>query len=59
MPRLSYDDWIKAVDRHVQKVSPVSLDDLADAETADMYDAGMSPASAAHAALDADGFDED
>jgi len=59
MPRLSYDDWIKDVDARIQEEAGVSLHDIADAETADMYDAGVSPASAAHAALDANGFYED
>lgn len=52
---MSYNDWLKQVDREVRKLVNVSLYDLQDWLSRDAYDAGVSPSDAAVEAIENDG----
>lgn len=54
--RMSFEDWMQKVDQAVGAKAGLSVYDLADMPYRDWYDDGMSPASAAKRALDAEGF---
>ena len=50
-PKLSFEEWRRAVDRAVGQRVGLSLDDLPDVPTYDWYEDGVSPKSAASRAI--------
>jgi len=42
-----YDEWEALLDKHLQRISDISLHDLADACTRNMYNWGYTPTQAA------------
>ena len=54
---MTFDQWMAAVDVHVGATAfGLSVHDLPDIAFRDLYDAGETPAEAAHAALEAADF---
>ena len=51
-----FDIWMDRVDRNVQAISGVSVWDLPDCPFADWHEAGLSPYTAATAALEDAGY---
>ncbi len=51
---MTYDQWMRQVDLEVQKIAGVSVHDLSDFTSYDLYNAGDSPQEAARQALRAD-----
>ena len=52
--KLTYEEWMREVDREVQNLVGLSASDLADYAYRDAYDAGSSPKSVAKRAIRAD-----
>lgn len=51
---MSYEEWMSEVDREVYKEAEVSVHDLEDFNSRDLFDSGLTPAEAAIEALDQD-----
>lgn len=52
----TYEEWMKQVDRHVYSLAGVSVHDLGDFMSRDMYQDGCDPEEAAQEALERDDF---
>ncbi len=55
---MSYDAWMKKVDQEVSKLCGMSVHDLPDFPSWDLWDAGETPEEAAKEALREAGFQE-
>ena len=53
---MSYDEWMREVDRAISIIIGLSHDDLADQPWREWYDSGMLPREAARQALEDEGF---
>lgn len=53
---MRYDEWIRHVDRAVQKRVGVSLDELPDWLSRDAFDEGLTPKEAVDVCLEQTGF---
>lgn len=51
---MTFERWFELVDLEVQKLSGVSVHDLADFPSRDLFDGGASPEDAARDALEGD-----
>jgi hypothetical protein len=49
--RPTFEEWMRQVNRIVQRIAGVSTDDIGDSCYRDNYDAGTTPEHMAHAAL--------
>ncbi len=54
---MTFEQWMKQVDRIVGHISGVSVHDLADANFRDWYDDEMDPQEAANLVLEQNGWD--
>lgn len=55
----TYDEWLKKVNRVVEGIAGVGIDDLADTNTRDMYEDGESVVNAANRILEENDFPSD
>jgi hypothetical protein len=53
---MTWDEWIKKVDRHIGKVCGLGTRDLADQPYREWWEDDMPPSEAAHHALEDEGF---
>jgi hypothetical protein len=53
---MTYEEWIKKVDRHIEKVCGLGHDDLVDQPYREWWEDEMHPSEAARYALEEEGF---
>jgi hypothetical protein len=54
---MEYDEWLEEVDRSIQRLAPVSMDDLSDQPYRYMYIDGYEPHEAAREVLESEGYE--
>jgi hypothetical protein len=49
--RMTFEEWLRAVDERVQRIAGLGLDDLPDVSLRDWYEDGFTPNAAARKAI--------